>query len=170
MLPKVETILYCTQMGPNSSYVFRHAYSLAKDLPAKIVVLHVLERLTRTQKAFVEGYSGQGTLEDILARATEEAHVRIPKRIEEFCSKENVEGDWHDVVKDVVVVHGHAAETILEQVEATQADLVVIGASADSSLLERLTGNTAQKVIRSCPVPVITVQVPEGHQDLTIDS
>lgn len=170
MLPRVKTILYCTQMGPNSSYVFRQAYSLAKAIPAKIVVLHVMERLSRAQRAFVEGYSGQGSLEEFMAKATEEAQARIPLRIEEFCRKEMVEGDWHEVVKAIVVVQGHAAEVILEQVEATGADMVVLGASADSSLLDRLTGNTAQKVIRSCPVPVLTVQVPEGHQDLTIDS
>lgn len=170
MLPKLDTILYCTQMGPNSSYVFRQAYSLAKSLPAKIVVLHVMERLSRSQRAFVEGYSGQGSLEEFMERATDEARLRIPKRIEEFCRKEMVDGDWHDVVKSIIVVQGHAAEVIVEQAEATGADLVIIGASADSSLLDRLTGNTAQKVIRSCPIPVLTVQVPEGHQDLTIDS
>lgn len=159
MLPKIETILYCTGMGPNSQHIFRHAYLQAKQFGARIVALHVLETLTRRQRALVEGYSGMGTLTELLENAKQEAATALPKRIEEFCTREAPDEDWQQIVADVVVTEGHVADEILAQVEATGADLVVVGVHGESSLT---VGSTARRLVRECPVPVLTVRVPEG--------
>ena len=45
MIPQFKTILYCTQIGPNSPYIFRQALGLARGVGAKIHVLHVVETL-----------------------------------------------------------------------------------------------------------------------------
>jgi len=37
MLPKIETALYCTEMGRNTPFIFRYAYAIAKQFGAKIV-------------------------------------------------------------------------------------------------------------------------------------
>ena len=170
MLPTFKTILYCTQIGPNTSYVFRHAFAIARQFEAKIVVLHVVHTLTPEQRATVEGYSGQGSIDDIVSHEEQEARDRLPKRIQEFCMRELVDEDWHDVVSKILLAEGSAPEQILAHIKSTGADLVVIGANAKSSLLDRLMGSTAEKVIRNSPVPVLSVQVPEGHQTLTLES
>lgn len=168
MLPKIETILYCTQLGPNSAYVFRYAYAIARRFEAEIVVLHVMDTLTPRQKALVEGYSGQGSLGQIIVEAEREAAGRIPKRIEEWCHRELPDEEWREVVTSIVVAEGHAPDQILAHVESTGADLLVIGAHAESKMMDRLIGNTARTMIKYSPVPVLTVQVPEGRQDLTM--
>ena len=88
MLPKIETILYCTGLGPNAPYVFRHAYAMARQLGARIVALHVIESLSPRQRALVEGYSGLGSLTEILKKAEQEAASQLPRRIEELCARE----------------------------------------------------------------------------------
>ncbi len=168
MLPRIQTILYCTDMGPNAPYVFRYAFLLARNLSAKIVVLHVLETLSTRQRALVEGYAGQGELAKLIERAHKEAAERLPKRIAAFCEQEAGDEDWRKFVAEVVVEEGHVADEILRQVEATQADLVIIGAHTESPLLDSLVGSTTRKILRDSPVPVLTVQVPEGKQELTM--
>ena len=160
MLPKIETVLYCTGMGPNTRHIFRYAWVVAKQFGAKIVTLHVLETLSRRQRAMVEGYSGMGSLTDLLEAAKREAQASVPKRIEEFCKQEAQDEDWRSTVGEVIVAEGHVAEEILRQVEATGADLVVVGVHGESSLT---LGSTARRLVRESPVPVLTVQVPEGR-------
>ena len=159
MLPKIDTILYCTGLGPNTRHIFRYAYVLAKKFGARMVALHVIETLTRRQRAMVEGYSGSGSLTQLLERAKKEAKAALPKRMEELCKEVAPDEDWRDTVADVIVAEGHVAEEILNQVTATGADLVVIGVHGESSLT---LGSTARRLVRECPVPVLAVQVPEG--------
>ncbi|MDF1555823.1 MAG: universal stress protein [Deferrisomatales bacterium] len=165
MLPTYKTILYCTQVGPNSPYVFRHALALARSLGAKIHVLHVVETLSRAQEALVEGYTGAGTLHTVVEREERSAAARLRKRIEAFCSRDLGAAGCDGLVADILVVEGHAVEQILKHVEKLGVDLVVMGAHAESTLLENLMGTAAEKVIRSSPVPVVVVQVPTGMQD-----
>jgi nucleotide-binding universal stress UspA family protein len=160
MLPKIDTILYCTGLGPNAEHIFRYAYSLAQQFGAKIVALHVMETLSRRQRAMVEGYSGLGSLSELLEKAKRDAATALPKRIEELCKLEAPDADWRQIVAEVILAEGHVAEEILELVEAKGADIVVIGVHGESSLT---LGSTARRLVRECPVPVLTVRVPEGE-------
>lgn len=168
MLPEIRKLLYCTQMGPNSSFVFRYACSIARRFSARIVVLHVMESLSPRQRALVEGYAGSDALQAALAKAEREAAEQIPLRIEETCRKELPEGeDWHGLVEKILVEQGRAADVILEQIERESIDLVVIGAHAESPVVDRIIGGTAREIYKRSPVPVLSVQVPEGRQSLT---
>lgn len=168
MLPDIQTILYCTQMGPNSTYVFRWTAALAEKLDARIVVLHVIERLSSFQESLVEGYAGKGKLHALVDGQDEEAVERLQRRIEAFCVR--VAGDAFDParVAKIVVAHGRVRKEILRQVEESGADLVVMGAHGRSSLLEGLTGTSTQQVTSSSPVPVLVIQVPDGQQEFTM--
>lgn len=167
-LPKIETILYCTQMGPNAAYVFLYAYALAKSVGARIEVLYVVETLTPSQEVLVERYAGEGSVDELVERLESEARRRLEKRISLFCAKVAGAEDAAQVVDRVIVTEGRVRHQILAQAKALGADLIVLGAHAESSLLEGLLGGTAQKVLKSSPVPVLVVQVPEGRQDLTM--
>lgn len=169
MLPDIKTILYCTSLGPNTSYVFRYAWSIAKKFNAHIVVLHVLESLKPVQLALVEGYSGEGSLSKTIDKATREAISRIPKRIEEFCRKETGSSEWRKTISKIVVLEGRVAPVILEQIKTNDADIVIMGASAESTLMDNLIGSATRVIVKKSPVPVLTVQVPEGRQELTLD-
>ena len=168
-LPEIGTILYCTDIGPNAPYVFQYAYVLARRLDAKIVVLHVVETLSRVQEAMVEGYSGQSSIHPVVEHEEREADERLRRRIHRFCTKVVGEPEGEQVVDRVIVAEGRVRPQILKHVELVGADLVVMGAHAESSLIDALLGNTAQKVAASCPVPVLMMQVPEGHQEMSFE-
>ena len=63
------------------------------------------------------------------------------------------------VLLEAVVAEGHVADQILEHVESKSADLVVVGIHGASSLT---LGSTARRLAKECPVPLLTVRVPEG--------
>lgn len=159
MLPKIDTILYCTGLGPNTQHIFRYAYLLAKRLDARLVALHVIEKVSRRYRALVEGYSGAGSLTELLERAKQDAATALPRRMEEFCKAEAPDEDWRQTVAEAIVAEGHVAEEILAQVKATGADIVVVGVHGETSLT---LGSTARRLVRECPVPVLAVQVPGG--------
>lgn len=169
MLPTFKRILYCTQLGPNTAYVFRYAYALARKFDSELFVLHVVQTITPKQMEVVDGYAGAGTIEHIIDEQETEQMDRIPRRIAEFCSREVGKENWTEVVTKLIVAEGKAHRQILDHVTSLQADLVVMGAHADSSLLDRLVGSTAQKVTARSPVPVLLCQVPDGDQSLSLD-
>jgi nucleotide-binding universal stress UspA family protein len=169
MLPTFEKILYCTQLGPNTSYVFRYAYALAKKFAAELHVLHVVDAPTPLQRQVIDGWAGEGVIEQILDEQEDEQLARIPRRIAEFCAREIGDEDWTEVVTKIIVSEGRAHQQILVHIESLDADLVVMGAHAESSLIERLMGTTAERVLQRSPVPVLVCQVPDGHQALSLD-
>ncbi len=169
MLPAFERILYCTQLGPNTAYVFRYAYALAKKFGSELHVLHVVDAPNKLQRQVIDGWAGEGAIEHILDEQEDEQMARIPRRIAEFCAREIGDEDWTNVVTKIIVAEGRAHRQILDHVKSLDADLVVMGAHAESSLLERLMGNTAERVVQRSPVPVLVCQVPDGNQALTLD-
>lgn len=160
MLPKIKTILYCTSLGPHAPYVFGYACSMAHAHDARIVALHVVETLNKKQKALVDKYAGTGHLAQLLSKVEKKAADEIPKKMRKILGSVSGEEHWETLVKEVVIAEGRTEGQILKHVKSRKADLVVIGAHTEASAIERLIGTTARSLIKSCPVPVLTVQVP----------
>lgn len=56
------------------------------------------------------------------------------------------------------VVHGSVTTSIIQAIESTQADLVVMGTNGASGLREFFVGSNTEKIVRLSPVPVIAVR------------
>lgn len=162
MLPKIKTILYCTSLGPHAPYIFGYACALATGLDARIVALHVVETLNTKQKTLVDKYAGTGHLAELLSRVEEKAANEIPGQMRGILASVSGEEDWERLVKEIVIAEGRTESQILQHVESRHADLVVIGAHTEASVMDRLIGTTARSLVKNCPVPVLTVQVPGG--------
>ena len=160
MLPKIKTILYCTSLGPHAPYIFGYACTLAKHLDAKIVAVHVIETLNRKQRTLLQSYAGQGRLHELLDQAHEQALAEFPKQVRERL-KPVCSDAWDRLVSEVLVLEGDAETRILETIAAKNADLVVVGAHTENSILDRMIGSTARSLAKTSPVPVLIVQVPE---------
>lgn len=168
LLPDIKKILYCTRIGPNSAYIYRHAMALAEKFDATITVLHVMETLTPEQEALIDGYIGPASIHDVVEHEEQDAVVRIKKHLSSFCSRLGEANSCSYRIDRVIVAESNApAEEIVKQSAATGADIIVIGAHAQSSILDALMGSTTEKVIRKSIVPVLVVQVPAGEQELT---
>lgn len=66
----------------------------------------------------------------------------------------------HDIPVHATLEVGPAHRQIAHHAQASNADLVVIGASGSSGFLQRLLGSTAQNVVRTSHLPVLVVRTP----------
>jgi nucleotide-binding universal stress UspA family protein len=168
LLPDIKKILYCTRIGPNSAYIYRHAMALAEKFDATITVLHVMETLTAEQEALINGYIGPDSIHDVVEHEEQDSAARIKQHLQNFCSKLGDDNSCSYRIDRIIVAESTApAEEIVRQSVATGADIIVIGAHAQSSILDALLGSTTQKVIRKSSIPVYVVQVPAGEQELS---
>lgn len=156
------------RIGPNSAYIYRHAMTLAEKFDAAITVIHVMETLSPEQEALIDGYIGPSSIHDIVEHEEEDAVTRIKGHLKSFCARLDKESKCANRVEKITVVEGTSpAREIIKQADKIKADIIVIGAHAESSLLDTLLGSTTEKVIRRSSVPVLVVQVPAGEQELT---
>jgi hypothetical protein len=56
VIPDINSTLYATNLGPHGPSVLRYAQSLARVHEAKIVLLHVLEPLTRHARHVIDQF------------------------------------------------------------------------------------------------------------------
>ncbi len=162
MLPKIKTILYCTSLGPHAPYIFGYACALAKSLDAKIIAVHVIETLNRKQRTLLQNYAGQGRLHELLDDAHKQALAEFPRQVQERLKPVCGADEWNRLVSEVLVLEGDAETRIIETIIAKDADLVVVGAHTENSIIDRMIGSTARSLVKRSPIPVLTVQVPEN--------
>ena len=67
---------------------------------------------------------------------------------------------------ETAIAHGIPYRAILEAIEDADVDLVVIGTHGRTGIDRYLLGSVAEKLVRTSPVPVMTVRAPEaGDED-----
>lgn len=69
----------------------------------------------------------------------------------------------------VLAVVGDVAETILETVEETGADAIVMGTHGRRGLSHLLLGSIAEKIVRHARVPVVTTRLPAPEVPHTVE-
>jgi nucleotide-binding universal stress UspA family protein len=128
-LGNIRRILCPVNYSPLARTALEHAAALAAKTGAELMVAHVEEKPDRKSEA----------------EARQQLCDWVPDRVRSHCA-----------VKEVVK-EGSAAEQIVAEAKASQADLLVIGAQPRSLLGVVLFGSTTELVIRSAPCPVLSV-------------
>ena len=65
--------------------------------------------------------------------------------------------------KELRVVSGSPAETIVQEAENCGVDLIIVGSDTSSSLKNTLLGSTARKVTHMARKPVLVVPMSEAE-------
>lgn len=119
-----------------------HALDLAPRYDATLHVLYAVDvtafgGLPRDTSVVIEGFeeAGDAAVERVADRARE---MGIPV--------------------ETSVRHGSPEEVVLEYVESERIDLVVMGTHGRRGLGRLVLGSVAERVVRRCPVPVVTVR------------
>jgi nucleotide-binding universal stress UspA family protein len=140
MLP-IHTILHPTDFSERSTYAFRLACSLARDLKAKVLVLHVVPPPV--------------SYGETVARRQEDSYY--DDLWQELCRIKSLE-------PTVMVQHrledGEVAQRILDIARESRADLIVMGTHGRTGLRRLLMGSVAEEVVRNADCPVLTVRSP----------
>lgn len=161
MIPKIEKILYATDLSKNSSYAFLYAIDLAKRHDARIIILHAIEPIR--SYVYADGAIG---VEGILKRAKEKEQSmdinEINKHLNKFCQKAESQFGPPCValVSKVLVPMGHPVEEILRTADEENCDAIVLGTHGKGFLKQTFLGSVAGSVLERTRKPVFIIPLP----------
>ncbi|MCT9094889.1 universal stress protein [Haloarchaeobius sp. HME9146] len=139
-----EHILLPTDGSDGTSAAAKHAAELASNYDATVHVLSVVD----TRNRFESPSAG------ISAAVWEETE----RERAEAAVKSTIAALPDDVRTETVIREGVPKTAILEYVDENPIDLVVMATHGRTGLDHYLIGSVAEKVVRQCPAPVMTVR------------
>ena len=136
-----DTILAPVDGSAPSDAAADHAISLASDAGATLSVVSVVDVGTLSaakldSEALLEGYEAEA-----------ERHVAA---VADRARKSGV-------TVETAVLHGTPYRSILDRIDAVDADLVVLGSRGRRGLARYLLGSTTDRVLRLSSVPVLVL-------------
>lgn len=167
MLNGTRTILFTSDLSETSRTIFNQVALLANQLQARIVMLHVIDKLPENYEAMLTGLFGISKWREVLLRHREEARHALlgkvtPKQmvrtaLSEFCRESCTDAERQLIAfpYEIVVQEGEAAEVILQQAAEHGCDLIVLGAREKESGAK--LGATSESVLRQAKVPTLVI-------------
>ena len=144
-MKSVKKILCALDLSQHSTLVAEYAVTLAKAFDAEITAVYAAPSLTQYVGFHVPPSSIENFVGEIVAGAEQ--------TMQEFVTEH-----FKDVKATGRVVNGYAAEEILNLAASGGADLIIMGTHGRKGIDRILFGSVAEKVVKSSPVPVMTVR------------
>lgn len=168
MIPRIQKILYATDLSKNSAYAFRYAINSAQKHSAQIYILHVLEKLPPSIEGLIGLHIEEVRLEQLWKEKREEQVRRIQNRLKEFANRELK--DDHETLKrvaDILVVEGEPVLEILRQIDELNCDVLIMGSHGRGIIGHAFLGSVAEKVLHRIKKPVFFIPLPKEDMDIT---
>jgi len=163
MVPEVKTILYTTALGSHTRPVFRFTVGLAKQLNARIILLHVVEPLNNSVRFLIDSYLQPEAAEQLHHASSQGVLEKIHKRMETFCEEElGTTLEQTEVISEVRVESGLACEVILQEADRQNVDMIIMGTHTGSGIKTDLLGSTTRRVTHLSKRPVLIVPVDDS--------
>lgn len=138
---KIRTILFPTDLSERANAAWHLAASLARDMSAEVVILHV-------RQLPVGSVAGAEPSVEELRPALEE----LAKDEQAFPIRREI-------------VTGEPAPSIVRIAAEHDANLIVMATHGRTGLARLLMGSVAEKVMRESRCPVLTVKMPDAVED-----
>lgn len=147
-MKEIRTIVCPVDFSPGSEGAAAYAIALADKLGAVVHLVHVYPLGT-----FVGPDGGLVLTPQMVAQLSEQSLAALRK----------IAAPYTDAGRkvDVHVVDGAPATEVLEVAARLGADLLVIGTHGRTGLSRMLLGSVAERIVRTSPIPVLTVRLAE---------
>jgi nucleotide-binding universal stress UspA family protein len=167
MLKKIDSILFATNLSDTSRAAFNHAALLAIQLNAKMVLLHVIEKLPESYESLVISLFGKQQWDRVSSQHFHDARNMligklssqqiIRAALEQFCRDSGINQAQCGIVStEIVIKQGDVVDTILQEAAAQQCDLIAMGAS--KGLVSGTTlGAHIKSTMKKAKVPVLMI-------------
>ena len=168
-MPKIDKILYATDLSKNSAHAFQYAADIAVKYDALIYVLNVLEELPESARTILESYLSDEQYQKFINKKDDSVNV-IKERLVTFCDNSQ-KNDPQCVfrVASIDVLTGHPVNEILRYAESNSCDIIVMGTHGKGIISHALLGSVAEKVIRKSRIPVIVIPIPADNTNLSYE-
>jgi nucleotide-binding universal stress UspA family protein len=141
----IQRILSAVDFSETSTAAARRALELARATGAELVFLHALH-----EPAFSYA-DGAGYLTPDLI---EQFELEMQRRLDAWAQSLAEPG----LRMRTRVVHGAPQTALVDAAKDERADLIVLGTHGRTGLGHLLLGSVAERVVRTSPVPVLTVR------------
>jgi nucleotide-binding universal stress UspA family protein len=171
-IPQIKKILFTTDLSRLTRHAFNFAAGLANQYGATLTILYVMEDISRSQSAELQAFIGNERWEEL--RTSHEQEIRqilIGKKREGTMIREAL-GDMFTAAQkelpeknlqsdEIVVTQGDPVDCIIQEADARQVDLIVMGYHPRGRLEEAIIGSVSRSVLRRSKVPVLLVRLPD---------
>jgi len=144
----IQRILVPVDFSACSVEALRHASALAKQFEAVIDVVHVVQLNIAGEEAGVPRTA-------LIRQLSDAARQNLSKLIEILWAGE--------IMATVAIQEGRPADVIVQEARARNSDLIIIGTHKKQGRLRLFRRNTAARVIRRAPCPVLVVPIATGE-------
>ncbi|HEY3349546.1 MAG TPA: universal stress protein [Thermoanaerobaculia bacterium] len=145
--PLLKTIVVGTDFSVCAARALSFAVSLASSQGAKVHVVHVLVEP-------VQAFDVAGALPYLDVSTQKDWEVATQKRLAAAVASAEKRG----VDASSEFLWGRPSDAIIDSAKRAKASLVVLGTHGRNAFEKLLIGSTAERVVRLCPVPVLTVR------------
>ena len=167
MIPEIKRILYTTDRSDNSAYAFRYAISSALKHGAGIIILHVFELITTTNRKVLDLYLDEDLRKTIFNERVSDTLDRIRKRLKIFCDEEfNGNPKYAGKIESIEVCEGFPAEEILKKADEFNCDVIVMGNHGKGIIRNTFLGSTSKRVLHRTRKPVFIIPLPKEEADI----
>jgi nucleotide-binding universal stress UspA family protein len=139
-----DDILLPTDGSAGMGTVIQHAVDLADVHDATLHALYVVDTASLTDVPM------EASMEGVSQALTQEGETAL-EQVDRLATD--------DVAVETNIVEGSPARDIATYATENPTDLVVMGTHGRSGVDRLLLGSVAERVVRSSPVPVLTVRV-----------
>ena len=147
----LQRILYATDLSDESEPGLGFAMRLARELDARLTVTHVVEPINSS------------LLSPEMATYLSEFSVKMRDDAKERLSRFVALESDGTVPTTTVLAEGFPADAINKIAAKCKADLIVINLQGRGLLDRALLGSTAERVIRTATVPVLSLPLPATY-------
>jgi nucleotide-binding universal stress UspA family protein len=144
-MAEIKTLLYATDFSKGSARASDLARSLAETCGASMTLLHVITELSDRHARLVSA--------EVYEKLAQQIEVQAIKDMSKFRHRY-----FKDMPVRTEIAIGKSHEEIIRQGKKIGADLILMGTHGRAGIEKMLMGSTAEKVVRSSPIPVSTVR------------
>jgi nucleotide-binding universal stress UspA family protein len=151
MLENFTRILVTTDFSESGDHALPHAFRMAADHGAEVILCHVVEPVVVPNPLYAQYYPGELMRPDVLARAEADAKQALQDRVPDNAALQKVPSR-------IVIGRGAASDEIMRLAAELDVDLIVIATHGHTGLKHLFMGSVAERVIRSVKCPVLVVR------------
>lgn len=167
MIKPLKTVLLATNLEEYNKIAFDVAMSIATHYDAKLILLHVLEKLPESVEARLQWMLSADQRKKILESEAEEARKKlIGKQISssviktslmEYCHRRGIDDlACGNPLREVIIREGEVVEEILKSAEEHDCGMIVMAAH-DGLFEKTAVSKVIRRVLKQSTVPVLTV-------------
>lgn len=158
---EIKRVLVALDYGPTAKKVAEAGYSLACDLDAKVVLLHVIaERIyyTSTDYSPITGFTGFMNMSEMQLDSTE-AIINMGLHYLDSARKHLGDENIKTIIRE-----GEVAEAILDTADEVHAQIIVMGSHSQKWLEKIILGSVTEKVLQNTSLPLFVIPTKDFNQ------